>query len=117
MAKNTTNQSREDHRDTEDLLSAYMDKTLPESERLAFERQLAEDPFLADALEGLKQEDPGGVARSVRSLKKQLYRQVRKKERGKHRSAVMDNYMYWTIAIILLLAVAGYLVLQFLRHR
>ncbi len=117
MAHDFTEHSREDHRDSESLLSAYMDHSLPEAERAAFEKELAGDPFLADALEGLKQGDPETVSRSVRQLKKQLHRQVHKKEKGRPRSPVMEEYIYWAIGIILVLAVAAYLVLQFIRHR
>lgn len=99
--------------DQEKLLQ-YLSGQMPQQEQHELEKQLSEDPFLADAMEGLQSFKNSTEAELMvyqlnASLKKQL---AKKEKRRKKRSPGDQTYTYYAIVLLLLLAVIAYLVVR-----
>lgn len=95
----------------EDKLMAYLEGRLSAAEQHEVERWLAEEGMESDALEGLKNIEPEETKRLVHHLNHNL----RNKLAGKKRRTrpIADNQWSWiAILIILLLAVACYVVIR-----
>jgi hypothetical protein len=99
--------------DQETLLK-YLQGKLSAAEQHEVEKNLLEDPFEADALEGLQNiEDKQHIATLVEQLNHDLKKKTsnRKKWLFK-REAKVESWLLLTLVIILLLAVIGYLVIR-----
>ena len=95
----------------EDKLMAYLEGKLSPAEQHEIERWVAEEGMEGDALEGLKNIEPEETKPLVHRLNKNL----RNKLAGKKRRTrpIADNHWSWlAILIILLLAVACYMVIR-----
>ncbi|MCC6290009.1 MAG: hypothetical protein IT249_19185, partial [Chitinophagaceae bacterium] len=84
------------------------------AEQHELEKQLTDDPFLADAVEGLQGFKNSKQAELLAyqlnaSLKKQL---AKKEKRRKKRSLPDQSALYYAIVLLLLLAVVAYLVVK-----
>jgi flagellar biosynthesis chaperone FliJ len=101
--------------DQETLLK-YLQGKLSADEQHELEMNLLDDPFEADAAEGLaamenKQNIPLLVNQLNRELKKKTERQ---KKWSFRREAKLESWMLVAIVLILLLAVIGYLVIHYM---
>lgn len=82
---------------TEDIRK-YLDGQLPEQEMQALEKAALEDPFLADAMEGIEESRNHKVSfeSGVEDLQKRLTERIREKNRS---SAMVLLFSRWRIAV------------------
>ncbi len=100
-------------------LLEYLNGSLSDAERTHFEDQVPENPFLQDAVEGLNAvENKAGLPKVVSHLNQQLQHQLsHKKSRKGKRDEPFGQWIYWSIVIVLLLVIAGFLVLRFMLKK
>ena len=98
----------------EDLIK-YLQGNSSEEERFVIEKQMADDAFINDAVEGLQNfKDPVQVNKYVEQLNQQLYKYSSQKlARKKKRKIKEQNWLIIAILGILLLCVGGYLLIHF----
>lgn len=95
----------------EDKLMAYLEGKLSPEEQHKVERWLAEEGMESDALEGLKDIEPEETKRIAHQLNHNLRTQMAGKKRRTR--PIADNQWSWlAILIILILAVACYMVIR-----
>ncbi len=98
----------------QDKLLDYLNKKLSAAEAHELEKQMADDEFMNDAVEGLEKfsnkKDLGSL---VDQLNKELKKQTTKKKLKKEKRKLKDQpWLYFTIILILLLAIIGYIVIK-----
>lgn len=102
---------------SQETLLQYLQKELTPAQEHEVERALSEDPFAAEALEGLQEmQDSDGLQKISESLEKTLYNKL--KEKRKKRDAANDDMQPWVIyaiIIILLLCVVAWAVIKRLQ--
>lgn len=110
--KDILNPDEEPNRD--DLLK-YLQGRASEEERYAVEKQMADDSFVNDAVEGLQHfKDPTQVHEYVDQLNRQLHKHTNQKlARKKKRRLKEDNWLIISILAMLLLCIGGYLLVHF----
>ncbi len=93
----------------------YLRGELGNEERHAFEKAMADDPFVNEAVEGLQEfNDPLKVNLFADQLNKQLQKQIAKKSKRKFKRRLREqNWLVIAILAILLLCVIGYLLVHF----
>jgi hypothetical protein len=96
-------------------LMKYLQGKASDEERFAIEKQMADDAFVNDAVEGLQKfQDPTQAHEYVEQLNRQLHKYtVIKQQRKKKRKLKEQNWLVISILAILLLCVAGYLLIHF----
>ncbi len=101
----------------QDKLLDYLNRQLSEKEQHELEKQLNDDPFMSDAMDGLAELNPKtDVSAMVQELNSGLNRQLRTKKKTKN-FFKQDATVYYSIALILLLMVIGYVVVRmFLKN-
>ena len=83
MKENLLNILQETDERTEAMLDAYINGTLSKVDQIAFEAQLASDPMLRDALEGLRQvKQPKRIAQVSAQLNKQILKRLQQNFRS-----------------------------------
>ncbi len=97
-----------------DLLK-YLEGNATDSEMHAIEAQMADSPFVDDAIEGLQ---AIGENKKILQLKEQLNQQLKKasskKEKIKKRRGIKDQqWLIIAVLAIVLLSVIGYLLIHF----
>ena len=103
------------NKDTEQgKLLEYLNEHLSDAEKHAFEKQMSDDDFINDAVEGLQAvKNKEQIAEMVNQLNADLKKQVEKKKQRKQKRKLADQTMvYYAIILILLLVIAGYLVVK-----
>jgi len=97
----------------EELLQ-YLDNAIPEEEKHAIEKKLADGSFESDALDGLAQlKSTDAVKRNVSQLNKKLQQQLQdKKQRQQKRKFKEMEWIVFAILILLLICVIGYAVIR-----
>lgn len=97
----------------EKKLMDYLQGHMSDEEKRAFEAAQQEDHFVADASEGLSAISSESILSMQQELNKNLQQQLNRKKRKK-RKPVFSNpfYFYIALAIIMLLAIIGYLVIK-----
>ncbi len=97
----------------------YLKGSLSESERAHFEGQVPADPFLKDAVEGLHHiNDKEGIPKTLTHLNQQLQHHLsHTKSRRSKTDIQFGAWIYWSILIVLLLAVIGFIVLRFMLKK
>jgi hypothetical protein len=99
-------------KDQEEFIS-YLDGRMVGRDREQFEKKLAGDPFLKDAMEGLAGMSSHEISRIRKDLNKSLLHRLSKKRRLKRIGPGL--WIYAALILVLLLILAGYLVLSRLR--
>ncbi|HVU83270.1 MAG TPA: hypothetical protein VHC50_00425 [Puia sp.] len=101
--------------DTRKILD-YLSGSLSEAERAQFESLKPDDPFFKEAMEGLKDlENKNDLPKLIGHLNQQLHQHLaHNKYTGRKKKIRFGDWIYWSIGIILLLALAGFLVLRLL---
>lgn len=97
----------------EEFLS-YLERRMSGRDRDKFEKKLAADPFLRDAMEGLAGMSSHELSRIRKDLNKSLSYRLGKKRRSL-KNIGPGLWIYAALILILLLILAGYLVLLRLR--
>ena len=98
----------------QEKLLQYLNQHMSEQEIHAFEKQMNDDEFMNDAVEGLqslqnKNELPVYIQQLNADLKKQI---DKKKKRKDKRKLNQQPWAYISIVLILLLIIAAYLVIK-----
>ncbi|MDB5201285.1 MAG: hypothetical protein JWQ27_694 [Ferruginibacter sp.] len=99
--------------DQEKLID-YLNKNLPHDEEHAVERSMMEDEFMNDAMEGLQQLDAKkDIGLLVHQLNADLKKQLEiKKQRKQKRALPGQDWVYYTIVLLLILVVIAYVVIK-----
>lgn len=98
----------------QDKLLDYLNRNLSAADAHELEKQMADDEFMKDAVEGLEQfknkKDLGTLVEQLnRDLKKQTEKKKKKKERRKLKE---QPWLYITIITILLLVVISFVLIK-----
>jgi hypothetical protein len=103
----------DDAMDNSKLLS-YLNDQLSKADSHELEKHMAEDPFVNDAIEGLQQFDKKKDMQGyVQQLNKRLNKQLKKKNARRYKRRWKDQpWIYFSVILILLLAVICYVVIK-----
>jgi ABC-type bacteriocin/lantibiotic exporter with double-glycine peptidase domain len=114
MSSINNNPSNNREQLSEEQLLSYLTKGLTGIEAHNIEKQSLQDPFVADALEGLGQiKDKQQINRSIAELNKKLAKSINKREQKKRKRKLPSNqYTLIAILVILILMVLAYFVLH-----
>jgi hypothetical protein len=98
----------------QEKLLQYLNRNMSDTEQHIFEKQMNDDEFMNDAVEGLqsiehKNKIEGLVQQMNADLKKQL---EKKKKRKEKRTLTQQPWIYFSIILVLLLIVIAYLVIK-----
>jgi hypothetical protein len=98
----------------QETLLLYLQDKLSEEKKHEVEKKLMENEFAGDALEGLQQiGDKKQIAYMVEMLNRDLKKKVeKKKQRRKKLELKGQAWLYITLAIIIILIVISYMILQ-----
>ena len=91
----------------QDKLLQYINRKLTDEEKHALEKNMANDEFMNDAVEGLEQvNNPAEIQDIVNRLNSKLREQVRSDKQKRHqRKPGIQSWLYISIVLIILLAV------------
>ena len=101
---------------TEGQMLAYLEGRLSPNELRAVEEALSNESADSDVLEGLCAIGPDDIYASKERLDAALANLLRKKARRQRRGIAQQRWTWLAIGIILLLAIAGYVVLRAVNH-
>jgi len=95
-------------------LMDYLSNQLSKADNHAVEKNMIEDEFMNDAIEGLQKiEDKKNMQAYVEQLNHDLQKQLAKNKNRKDKRKLKDNpFTYLTIVIILLLLIISFVVLK-----
>jgi hypothetical protein len=98
----------------QEKLLDYLNKQLPTADAHDIEKQMAEDPFMNDAVEGLSNfNDKKNVAAYVEQLNYDLQKKLQKKKARKDKRTLKEQpWVYFTIILLLILCIIGYVVVK-----
>ena len=98
----------------QDKLIGYLNKNLSATEAHEVEKQMADDEFMNDAVEGLEHfENKKNLSLLVEQLNKDLKKQTAKKKLKKEKRKLKEQpWLYITLVILLLLIIVSYVVIK-----
>lgn len=98
----------------QDKLLDYLNKNLSADEAHELEKQMADDEFMNDAVEGLESfKNKQDVSLLVKQLNAELKKQTAKKKVKKEKRKLKEQpWVYITIVILLLLVIIAYVVIK-----
>ena len=98
----------------QEKLLDYLNKKLSAAEAHEVEKQMADDEFINDAMEGLGSfEDKKRLTDLVHRLNTDLKRQTGKKNKKKEKRKLKEQpWLYFTILLILLLAIISFVIIK-----
>jgi ABC-type bacteriocin/lantibiotic exporter with double-glycine peptidase domain len=98
----------------QEKLLEYLNRNMSDEAQHAFEKQMNEDEFMYDAVEGLEEvKNKQHLELVVQQLNNDLKKQVeRKKKRKQKRKLREQPSVYFAVILILLLTVIAYLVIK-----
>lgn len=98
----------------QEKLLDYLNKKLSASEAHELEKQMADDEFMSDAVEGLENfKDKKDVSLLVEQLNRDLKKQTAKKKLKKEKRKLKEQpWLYITLVILLLLVIVSYIVIK-----
>ena len=97
----------------QDKLLDYLNNNLPALEAHDIEKQMADDPFVNDAVEGLSNIKKIDITAYTEQLNYNLQKQIQKKAARKEKRKLKNEpWLYYAIILILLLCIIGYLVIK-----
>ncbi len=97
----------------------YLNRQLSNQEQHELEKQMLEDPFMDDAMEGLEQfTGEKNINAYVEQLNRDLNKQLGKKKKRREKRRLKDQpWLYFTIILLLLLCIIAYVMIrQHMRH-
>lgn len=101
----------------QDKLLQYINRNLPDAEQHELEKQLNDDDFMNDAIEGLEQlKDKQEIPAYIHQLNAGLAKQIKKnKKRNDKRKLPSQFWTYISILLILLFIVTTYFILKSMK--
>jgi anti-sigma factor RsiW len=98
----------------QEKLLDYLNKNLSAAEAHEVEKQMADDEFMNDAMEGLENfKNKQDVSLIVQQLNSELKKQTAKKKARKEKRKLKDQpWLYITIVTLLILVIVAYLVIK-----
>jgi hypothetical protein len=98
----------------QEKLLDYLNKKLPAAEAHEVEKQMAADEFMNDAVEGLENfKNKKDLSLYVQQLNKDLKKQISKKKKKKEKRRLKEApWLYFAIAVVLILAVICYVLIK-----
>ncbi len=98
----------------QDKLLDYLRKKLSADETHELEKQMADDPFINDAVEGLEEfRNKQDLSLYVQQLNSELKKQLDKKNKRKEKRRLKEQpWLYISIVVLLALIVISYLVIR-----
>ena len=98
----------------QEKLLDYLNKNLSAAEAHEVEKQMADDEFMNDAVEGLENfKNKKDVSLLVQQLNSELKKQTEKKKAKKEKRKLKDQpWLYITIVTLLILVIVAYLVIK-----
>ena len=98
----------------QEKLLAYLNKNLSAADAHEVEKQMADDEFMNDAVEGLENfKNKKDVSLLVQQLNAALQKQTAKKKAKKEKRRLKDQpWLYVTIVTLLLLVIIAYVVIK-----
>lgn len=98
----------------QETLLLYLQDKLPEEKKHEVEKQLLDNDFADDALEGLKEiKDKQQISYMVEMLNRDLKKKTEKKKQLREKLKIKDQpWLYISILILLLLIVLSYFILH-----
>lgn len=98
----------------QEKLLEYINEHMSAEEKHAFEKQMNDDEFVNDAVEGLQSmPNKAALEQLVSQMNKDLSRQISKKKKRKQKRALPDQpWLYYTIITLLLLVVIAYIIIK-----
>ena len=98
----------------QEKLLDYLNKNLSAAEAHDIEKQMADDEFMNDAVEGLENfKDKKDVSLMVQQLNSELKKQTAKKKARKEKRRLKDQpWLYITIVTLLILVIVAYVVIK-----
>lgn len=99
----------------QEKLLRYLNRDMTDAEQHELEKNIADDPFAEDALDGLEQLKNKTELSSVTQqlnlhLKKEIHK--RNKNRNKHKGIQSQQWTYYAILLIVLIAIITYVVIK-----
>ena len=98
----------------QDKLLDYLNKKLPATEAHEVEKQMADDEFMNDAMEGLEKfNNKKDLSLYVDQLNRNLQQQLEKKKGRKEKRKLKEQpWVYFTIILLLLLIITSYVLIK-----
>ena len=98
----------------QDKLLDYLNKKLPAAEAHEVEKQMADDEFMNDAVEGLEKfNNKKDLSLYVQQLNHGLQKQLEKKNKRKEKRKLKEQpWVYFAIILLLVMAVVCYVVIK-----
>jgi hypothetical protein len=98
----------------QEKLLDYLNKNLSAAEAHEVEKQMADDEFMSDAVEGLENfKNKKDVSLLVQQLNSELKKQTAKKKAKKEKRKLKDQpWLYISLVTLLLLVIIAYMVIK-----
>ena len=98
----------------QEKLLQYLNRNMTDAEQHAFEKQMNDDAFMNDAVEGLEAlENKNKIAGLVEQMNADLKKQLEKKKKRKEKRKIIEQpWIYYSIVIVLLLLMIAFLVIK-----
>lgn len=98
----------------QEKLLDYLNKKLSAAEAHEVEKQMADDDFVNDAVEGLEHfEDKKALPGYVQQLNKDLKKLLGKRKLEKEKRRLKEQpWLYFTIALLLILIIVGFVLVR-----
>ena len=98
----------------QDKLLDYLNKNLPASEAHEVEKQMADDDFMNDAVEGLEKfNNKKDLGLYVQQLNHDLQKQLSKKNKRREKRKLKEQpWVYFAIILLLVMAVICFIVIK-----
>ncbi len=98
----------------QDKLLRYLNNELTAEERHNLEKQMNDDAFINDAVEGLEDvKNKENIPRLINDLQAGLKKQLDKKKKRKEKRKLREHsWIYYTIIILLILIITAYIVIK-----
>ena len=98
----------------QEKLLDYLQQKLPPSEEHEVEKQMTDDEFMNDAVEGLEKfNNKKALPQYVEQLNRDLHKQLAKRKMHREKRKLKEQpWVYFTVILILLLVIIAYLVIK-----
>ena len=99
----------------QEKLLQYLNRNMSDEEQHAFEKQMNDDAFMNDAVEGLQAlENKNKIAGLMEQMNADLKKQLDKKKKRKQKRKLADQpgWVYFSIVLVLLLIIVAYIIVK-----